>query len=128
MKKETEARSHCCAARTFACRVRTLADTLFPLGLIAVISCLTAASSSLENARDRQDVPVLEKAVEDSFTAAAKAPNDPDAQYRAALACSYLAEVQIEQHDKKKARPVAVPVADPQAAPWLAFLPARPAQ
>jgi hypothetical protein len=31
----------------------------------------------------------------------AKAPNDADAQYRLALACSYQAEVAIELHDKK---------------------------
>jgi len=68
---------------------------------------LAAAPSALETARDRQDIPVLEKAVEDQSAAAAKAPDDAGAQYRMALACSYLAEVQIEQHDKKKARGVA---------------------
>jgi len=68
---------------------------------------LAATPSALETARDRQDVAVLERAVEDSSAAAAKAPNDADAQYRSAVACSYLAEVEIEQHDKKKARPVA---------------------
>jgi len=68
---------------------------------------LAGAPPALETARDRQDVPVLEHAVEDSSAAAAKAPTDADAQYRAALACSYLAEVEIERHDKKKARPIA---------------------
>ena len=33
--------------------------------------------------------------------AAAKAPNDAEAQYRGALACSYLAEIAIEQRDRK---------------------------
>jgi tetratricopeptide (TPR) repeat protein len=68
---------------------------------------LAGAPPALETARDHQDIPVLERAVEDTSAAAAKAPNDADAQYRAAIACSYLAEVEIEQHDKKKARPIA---------------------
>ncbi len=68
---------------------------------------LAGAPASFETARDRQDIPALEKALEESSAAAAKAPNDAEAQYRLALACSYLAEVDIEQHDKKKARPVA---------------------
>jgi tetratricopeptide (TPR) repeat protein len=39
--------------------------------------------------------------------AAAKAPNNADAQYRVALAASYLAEVSIEQHDRKQGRQAA---------------------
>jgi tetratricopeptide (TPR) repeat protein len=39
--------------------------------------------------------------VEDYSSASAKAPQDADAQYRLALACSFQAEVAIEQHDKK---------------------------
>jgi tetratricopeptide (TPR) repeat protein len=68
---------------------------------------LAAAPSTLETARDRQDLPALEKALEQSSAVAAKAPNDAEAQYRLALAASYFAEVKIEQHDKKGARPVA---------------------
>ena len=41
------------------------------------------------------------KLADDYSAAAAKAANDADAQYRAAVACSYLAEVAIEQHDRK---------------------------
>jgi tetratricopeptide (TPR) repeat protein len=55
----------------------------------------------LETARDGQDRAALQKIVEDYSGAAAKAPADAEAHYRVALACSYLAEVAIEQHDKK---------------------------
>jgi Flp pilus assembly protein TadD len=63
-----------------------------------------ATPSPLETARDLQDRAALEKIVNDSADAAAKVPNDADAQYRVALASSYLAEVEIEQHNKKPAR------------------------
>jgi hypothetical protein len=55
----------------------------------------------LETARDLQDRPALEKLVNDYSGVSSKAPNDADAQYRLALACSYQAEVSIELHDKK---------------------------
>ena len=41
------------------------------------------------------------------MAAAAKAPDDAAAQYRAALACSYFAEVTTELHDRN--RPAALP-------------------
>ena len=68
---------------------------------------LAATPGTLETARARQDRPALEKAIEVHAAAAVKAPNDADAQYRLALACSYLAEIEIEQRDKKAARQVA---------------------
>ncbi len=76
--------------------------TLILAGFLAA-----APSQPLERARDRQDVPALEKAVEEYSAAAAKATGDAGAQFRFAEACSYLAEVAIEQHDKKKARAAA---------------------
>jgi len=66
-----------------------------------------AASSPLETARDLQDRATLERMVAGYSAAAAQAPDDARAQYQLALACSYLAEVAIEQHDRKGARPVA---------------------
>src|ERR1017187_3574360 len=66
-----------------------------------------ATPSLLETARDMQDRAALEKIVNDSADAAAKIPNDAEGQYRVALASSYLAEVEIEQHDKKPARAAA---------------------
>jgi tetratricopeptide (TPR) repeat protein len=76
--------------------------------LVLVMAGLLAAAapSALEMARDQQDRAALDRMVNES-AAAAKAPGDAAAQYRVALACSYLAEVAIEQHDKKAARPVA---------------------
>jgi tetratricopeptide (TPR) repeat protein len=60
-----------------------------------------APSSPLETARDLQDRGALARLVEDYSATAAKAPNDAEAQYHLALACSYQAEVEIELHDKK---------------------------
>jgi len=58
-------------------------------------------SGALETARDLEDRATLEKLVDDYSAAAAKAPNDAEAQHRLALACSYQAEVAIEVHDRK---------------------------
>ena len=66
-----------------------------------------AAPSPLEMARDQQDRGALEKMVNDYSAAAAKAPNDAGAQYMAALASSYLAEVALEVRDRKQAEQVA---------------------
>ncbi|HZU27564.1 MAG TPA: tetratricopeptide repeat protein [Bryobacteraceae bacterium] len=62
-----------------------------------------AAIAELEKARDRQDRATLERFASQAASTAKTKPNDPDAQYRAALAHSYLAEVAIEQHDKARA-------------------------
>ncbi len=66
-----------------------------------------AAPSGLEMALDRQDRPALQKTIGEYAAAAAKTPNDAGAQYRLALAASYLAEVAQEQHDKTQARQAA---------------------
>jgi tetratricopeptide (TPR) repeat protein len=66
-----------------------------------------ATPSPLELARDAQDRPALQRLVAEAAAAAAKAPKDAAAQYRLALASSYLAEVEIEVHDKKAARQAA---------------------
>jgi tetratricopeptide (TPR) repeat protein len=71
------------------------------LGFLLAGFLAFAPPTPLETARDLQDRPALEKLVEEYSAVAAKAPNDGDAQYRLALACSYQAEVAIEQHDKK---------------------------
>jgi tetratricopeptide (TPR) repeat protein len=67
-----------------------------------------AAPSPLETARDLQDRPALQKLVADAMAAADKAPNDAAAQYHAALAASYLAEVSLEVRDKKAAEDAAL--------------------
>jgi len=74
------------------------------LGLILAGFLAVAAPSALESARDRQDRAGLERIATESAAAAAKTPTDADAHYRAALAYSYLAEVLIEQHDRKLGR------------------------
>ena len=66
-----------------------------------------AAPSGLEISRDRQDRPALEKAIAEYSGAAARAPNDVNAQSRLALASSYLAEVSQELHNKKQAQQAA---------------------
>lgn len=67
-----------------------------------------AAPAALQTARDQQDRAALQKLVDQSFTAAAQAPKDAEAQYRAALAASYQAEVALEVRDKKLAEQAAV--------------------
>jgi len=69
---------------------------------------LAGTLSPLELARDTQDRPALERLVNEAAAAAGKAPKDAAAQFRVALASSYLAEVEIEMHDKKAARQAAV--------------------
>ena len=66
-----------------------------------------ATPSPLETARDQQDRGALERIVNEDAAAAAKAPNDAEAQYRAALASSYLAEVALEVRDRKQAEQAA---------------------
>jgi tetratricopeptide (TPR) repeat protein len=76
------------------------------LGLV-MAGFMAAAPSALETARDQQDRATLQKMAAEYSAAAAKAPNNADAQYRVALAASYLAEVSIEQHDRKQGRQAA---------------------
>jgi tetratricopeptide (TPR) repeat protein len=87
-----------------------LGIALLAVGLLAaaVTTCSGAAApSALESARNRQDRAGLQKLIDEYSAAAAKAPGDAAAQYQVALACSYLAEVEIEQRDRKPARQVA---------------------
>ena len=76
---------------------------------LLVAALLAAPSpSALEMARDSQDRAALQKIVEESAAVAAKAPHDAEAQYRLALASSYLSEVALELKDKKLAEQAAV--------------------
>jgi tetratricopeptide (TPR) repeat protein len=61
---------------------------------------LASPPSDLVRARDRQDVPSLQALAARMADAAGKSPNDAGAQYRLALADSYLAEVAQELGDK----------------------------
>jgi len=66
-----------------------------------------AAPSALDAARDRQDRATLVSMAAQATASAAKAPGDPEALYRAALAQSYVAEVAMELHDRKSGRSAA---------------------
>jgi Flp pilus assembly protein TadD len=65
------------------------------------------AATPLETARNQQDRAALQKMIADYSAAAAKTPDNPEAQFQVALASSYLAEVAIEQHDRKGGRQAA---------------------
>ena len=65
---------------------------------------IPAGAGELENARDAQDRPALDRLAAKYAAAEGK---DAAAQYRAALAQSYVAEVAIETGDKNKARAAA---------------------
>ena len=79
----------------------------FALTIALAATTAAAASGPLETARDRQDRAALQKLADEAGAAAAKAPNDADAQLRGSLAYSYLAEVMIEQRERKPARQAA---------------------
>ena len=68
---------------------------------------MAAPPAALESARDRQDRGALEKLAAEAAAAAEKAPKDAEAQYRAALAASYQAEVALELRDKRAAQQAA---------------------
>lgn len=65
------------------------------------------AASELEAARDAQDTAKLEALIAPLAEAAAKNGKDATAQYRLALARSYLAEVALELRDKARAKSAA---------------------
>ena len=75
--------------------------------VLVMAAFFAAANPALETARDQQDRPALERLAAESAAAADKAPNDSEAQFRAAVAASYLAEVALEVKDKKLAEEAA---------------------
>ena len=76
-------------------------------GWILAAFLAAPAPSPLEMARNQQDRAALEKFAAEAGGAASKATNDSEAQYRSALAYCYLAEVDIELHDRKAGRAAA---------------------
>ena len=74
------------------------------LAIVIAAFMAAAAPSLLEVARDKQDRLVLTDLAAQAGAAAAKAPNDPEIQYRSTLAYSYLAEVALELRDRKAGR------------------------
>ena len=73
----------------------------------ALATTLMAATGSLDKARDAQDRATLDQIAHELQDSSAKAPKDANAQYRAALAESYLSEVLIEVRDKNAAKAAA---------------------
>jgi len=71
------------------------------------VLCVVAATfedSDLIQARDRQDRAALDKMASELRTVAEQQPKDATAQYRAALAESYAAEIAVEMGDKNAAK------------------------
>jgi tetratricopeptide (TPR) repeat protein len=81
-----------------------LSILLLLLVLIAAGFAGAPVSGELEKARDAQDRATLERIANELNAAADKLPADANAQYRAAVADSYLSEVAIELHDKNLAK------------------------
>ncbi len=69
-----------------------------------LFATVTFNDTDLIKARDRQDRSALERIANDLHAVADKDQKDPAAQYRLALAESYLAEVAIEMRDKLAAK------------------------
>jgi tetratricopeptide (TPR) repeat protein len=77
-------------------------------GLILVLAMgAELGAGDLEKARDAQDRVALERQAGQLAAAAGRQTNDATAQYRVALAQSYLAEVALEAPDKNQARAAA---------------------
>ena len=73
------------------------------MSLVFAAVLLAARMPALETARDAQDRQALDRFANEAKAAAANQPGDAGAQYRAALAYSYVAEVALEQRDKAAA-------------------------
>ena len=72
--------------------------------LLALVLFAPAGDKALEMARNAQDRSALERIAGEAGVAAGKQVNDPRAQYRYALAQSYVAEVALELRDKNLAK------------------------
>jgi tetratricopeptide (TPR) repeat protein len=74
------------------------------LFLLAIWAGAQTLPPGLDAARNAQDRGALERLAAERSEAAAKRPDDATAQYQAAVAQSYLAEVALELKDKNRAR------------------------
>jgi tetratricopeptide (TPR) repeat protein len=71
--------------------------------VLVAFTCSVLAADDLEKLRDREDHAALDRAAAALQQAADKSPNDANANYRAAVAWSYSAEVAMEMRDKAAA-------------------------
>jgi tetratricopeptide (TPR) repeat protein len=78
-----------------------------PVWILLSVFAVSLSANDLEKARDSQDRATLERFASQSLADANSKPNDAAAQYKAALANSYLAEVAIELRDKNQAHAAA---------------------
>jgi len=76
-------------------------------GILLAGTLAAASLADLEKARDLEDRATLEHNVAELSSDAAKTPNDAEAEYRLALAASYLAEISLELRDKAAAESAA---------------------
>src|ERR1700730_5044105 len=82
---------------------------------LLLASALMASSADLEKARDLDDRAALERIASEFSAAAQKSPDNAGAQYQAALASSYLAQVLLELRDKaaaERAAKAGIPAAE----------------
>jgi tetratricopeptide (TPR) repeat protein len=75
--------------------------------LTSVLGAAPAWEADLLKARDKQDKAALQKMISGLQAAADKAPGDAEAQYKVALANSYLGEISLEVKDKAGAEKAA---------------------
>lgn len=80
---------------------------MFRVCFCIAIAAAPLFAADLDRARDQQDRPALDRLAKELAAAAERQPNDAAAQYRLALAESYLAEVATEVHDKGGAKSAA---------------------
>jgi len=72
-----------------------------------VLCFLLLFAAELNDPRDRQDIPALQSVAAELGEAVRKNPSDARAQYRLALARSYLSQIALEKGDKALARSAA---------------------
>jgi len=75
-------------------------EIAMPRALLFLTATVALFAGDLEKARDAQDKAALDRLQAQAAADAQKKPSDAAAQYRLALAESYIAEVAIEQRDK----------------------------
>jgi tetratricopeptide (TPR) repeat protein len=73
----------------------------------SLMAATPAWETDLLKARDRQDKAALQKTISGLEATAEKSPNDAEAQYKVALANSYLGEISLEVKDKAGAEKAA---------------------
>jgi tetratricopeptide (TPR) repeat protein len=96
-----------CRALRYAVRlIGKIVDKMSKAILLLLIG-VAALAGDLEKARDTQDRATLDRLTAQASAEAQKKPADAAAQYRLALAESYIAEVAIEQRDKNQAHTAA---------------------